>query len=131
MQTVQILQTLRNAQTIARFVLVWFVLSMGAAIASPLVNPQAMELICSGTGVMKLVKQLDDGSTEPGSLTLDCPLPGVCADAAASRAHSLAAAGPMAGPRTPRFFLNYCFCSSLRPSHGRKCPISIQFQEKA
>lgn len=74
MQTVQILQTLRNAQTIARFVLVWFVLSMGAAIASPLVSPQAMELICSGTGVMKLVKQLDDGSTEPGSLTLDCPL---------------------------------------------------------
>jgi hypothetical protein len=70
----QTLQVLRNAHLIARFVLVWFALSIGTAIASPLVNPQAMELICSGTGVMKLVKQLDDGSTEPGSLTLDCPL---------------------------------------------------------
>ena len=74
MQPLQILQTLRNAQSIVRFVLVWFALSIGVAIASPLVKPQAMELICSGAGVMKLVKQLDDGSTESGSLTLDCPL---------------------------------------------------------
>ena len=68
------MQTLRNARSIARFVLVWFALSMGVAIASPLVKPQAMELICAGTGVMKFVKQGADGSAEPVSLTLDCPL---------------------------------------------------------
>lgn len=70
----QTLQILRNAHLIARIVLVWFALSIGVAIASPLVKPQAMgQLICSGAGVMKFVKQADDGSTALGSLTLDCP----------------------------------------------------------
>ena len=74
MQPLQILQTLRNAQSIVRFVLVWFALSMGVAVASPLVKPQAMELICAGTGVMKFVKQGDDGATATANPTLDCPL---------------------------------------------------------
>ena len=79
MPSLQILQTLRSAHRIMRFVLVWFVLSLGAAIASPLVNPQATELICSGTGVMKLLVKnadgtIDDGGTEVASRMLDCPL---------------------------------------------------------
>ena len=79
MPSLQILQTLRNARRITRLVLVWFVLSLGAAIASPLVNPQATELICSGTGVMKLLVKnadgtIDDGGTEVASRMLDCPL---------------------------------------------------------
>jgi hypothetical protein len=65
---------LRNAHHLARFVLVWFALSLGVAIASPLVKPQAMELICSGAGAMKLVIQTDDGGQEGTGLTLDCPL---------------------------------------------------------
>ena len=74
MPSLQILQTLRNAHRITRLVLVWFVLSLGAAIASPLVNPQATELICSGTGVMKvLVKNADGTTTEVASRMLDCP----------------------------------------------------------
>ena len=68
------MQALRNVRLLARFVLVWFALSIGVAIASPLVKPQAMELVCAGAGVMKFVKQGDGGSTEPVSLTLDCPL---------------------------------------------------------
>ncbi len=68
------MQAQRSILFIARWVLIWFVLSLGPAIASPMVKPQAMELICSGAGVMKLVKQLDDDSTELGGLTLDCPL---------------------------------------------------------
>lgn len=71
----QTLQVLRNAHLIARFVLVWFALSIGVAIASPIVKPQAMELICTGTvGVMKLLVQTDDGPQDVASLTLDCPL---------------------------------------------------------
>lgn len=65
---------LRNAHFLARFVLVWFALSIGAAIASPLINPQAMELICSGSGVMKVLVKTDDGVKEVSSHTLDCPL---------------------------------------------------------
>lgn len=69
------MQTLRNAHLLARFVLVWFVLSIGVAIASPIVKPQAMELVCSGAGVMKLLVKTDDGgSKEVSGHTLDCPL---------------------------------------------------------
>ena len=71
----QVLQRLRNAHLIARFVLVWFALSIGAAVASPWINPQSTELICSGSGVMKvLVKNADGSSTEVASRMLDCPL---------------------------------------------------------
>jgi len=68
------MQTLRNAHLIARFVLVWFALSIGVAIASPLVKPQAMELICSSVGGMKLVLQSDDAGQDVVSLAMDCPL---------------------------------------------------------
>lgn len=67
------MQTLRRAHFLARFVLVWFALSIGVAIASPIVKPQAMALICSGAGVVKLV-QTDDGVPAPSGHTLDCPL---------------------------------------------------------
>ena len=65
---------LRTAQNLARLVLVWFVLAIGAAVASPMVNPQAMELICSGSGAIKLLVKTDDGMQEMSSHTLDCPL---------------------------------------------------------
>lgn len=74
------MQTLRNAHLLARLVLVWFALSLGVAIASPIVKPQAIELICSGSGAMKVLVKTDDGSTEASSHTLDCPL---CASSSA------------------------------------------------
>ncbi len=68
------MQTLRRAHTLARFVLVWFALSIGVAIAAPIVKPQAMELICSGSGAMKLLVKTDDGSQTQTGHTLECPL---------------------------------------------------------
>jgi len=68
------MQSLRRAHLLARFVLVWFALSIGVAIASPIVKPQATELICSGSGAMKLLVQTDDGVKEQAGHTLDCPL---------------------------------------------------------
>ena len=67
------MQHLRNALQLARFVLVWFALSVGVAIASPVVSPKAMDLVCSSTGSMKLVVQGDDEGVV-SSPTLDCPL---------------------------------------------------------
>lgn len=72
--------SLRHVQRLARLVLVLFVLSLGAAIASPLVNPKAMQLICTGAGVMKVITITDDGVQEVRSLSMDCPL---CASLAA------------------------------------------------
>lgn len=69
------MQTLRHAQQLTRWVLVWFMLSIGVAIASPLVKPQALELVCSGSGAMKVLVYTDDGLQEqPAHHNQDCPL---------------------------------------------------------
>jgi hypothetical protein len=73
-QSASLLQTLRRATALARWVLLGFVLSLGVAIASPLVNPQATQLICAASGVMKVIVTSADGSTEVTSQSMDCPL---------------------------------------------------------
>ena len=69
------MQTLRNTQLLARLVLGWFVFFVGVSVATPLVNPQASQMVCSATGGMKMVN-LDDssGDTTKPSGTMDCPL---------------------------------------------------------
>ena len=81
------MQTLRNAHLLARFVLVWFVLFVGVSVASPMVSPQASQMVCSAMGGMKMVN-LDDGAngaangdakggsgdTVKLSSSIDCPL---------------------------------------------------------
>lgn len=57
-----------------RFVLVWFALSLGVAIASPLANPQGMTLVCTSANGMQLVVQGDEQPDGEGRHTLDCPL---------------------------------------------------------
>jgi len=65
---------LRRARHITRLVLVWFVLSLGVAVASPLVAPQATLLVCSGASVKTVVLDADGSAAEVGHSTLDCPL---------------------------------------------------------
>ena len=67
------MHALRHARFLARWVLVCFVMSLGAAIASPLVKPQTMELVCSGAGTVKLLISSDDGGSVSHH-TLHCPL---------------------------------------------------------
>jgi hypothetical protein len=68
------LQTLRNAHRLTRFVLVWFALFVGVAVASPLVKPAATQLVCTAMGSMKLVQaDADDQGTVPLHTALDCP----------------------------------------------------------
>jgi Protein of unknown function (DUF2946) len=73
-QSDSLLQTLRRATALVRWVLLGFVLSLGVAIASPIVNPQASQLICSASGGMKIIVTTADGSTEVASQSMDCPL---------------------------------------------------------
>jgi hypothetical protein len=69
------LQTLRQTRTLVLGVLAWFVLSLGVAIASPVVKPQALSLVCSGIGAVKLVAPSEDGTVPAASAhTLDCAL---------------------------------------------------------
>lgn len=67
------MQRLRQATVLARWVLVWFALSLGAAMASPLVKPQAMQLVCSAAGTAKLLPA-DGGEDSGAGHLLDCPL---------------------------------------------------------
>jgi hypothetical protein len=58
----------------ARWVMLWVVLAFGVAIASPLVKPQSMGLLCTGSGVMKLLVTAEDGSQPTQAHGLDCAL---------------------------------------------------------
>ncbi len=68
------MQSLRRARLLARLVLAWFVLSLGVAVASPIVLPQSMQLVCAGSGAVKLVVSGADGSEVPTLHLLDCSL---------------------------------------------------------
>jgi len=57
-----------------RWFLLWFALSMVAAIASPVVHPQAMELVCSDAAAVKVIVYTQDGAQEMGAGQMDCPL---------------------------------------------------------
>jgi len=65
---------LRQATSMARFMLVWFVLSVGVAMASPLVAPKAMDLVCTTGGVMKIVSPEDADDNSSSVHTMDCAL---------------------------------------------------------
>ena len=65
---------LRTSPLLVRLVLAWFVLTLGAANAGPLVLPATMALVCSEGG-SKLVIVDDAGAAVHGERhTLDCPL---------------------------------------------------------
>jgi hypothetical protein len=68
------MQALRNASFLARLVLAWFALSIGVAVASPVVKTQVIELICTGGAGMQLLVQGDQDGSPAAGHTLDCPL---------------------------------------------------------
>ena len=68
------LQSLRNAHRLTRLVLVWLALFIGVAVASPLVNPEGVQLVCTEAGSVKLVQLDADGQEAPGEPHgLHCP----------------------------------------------------------
>jgi hypothetical protein len=66
---------LRTARHLVRLVLAWFALAIGVAVASPVFSPKSIELLCSGSGTMKLLVKANDGTPVTATHgTLDCPL---------------------------------------------------------
>ena len=65
----------RTARFLARFVLAWFALYLGAATAAPLLAPGGYAVVCSADGGARLVPT-DDAGLPAGDATpmLDCPL---------------------------------------------------------
>lgn len=73
-----LLQTLRNAPWLAKLALLWFALTLGVAVASPMVQPQQALVICTGAGMLKVVLA-DDGTVRTAATSgtgeaLFCPL---------------------------------------------------------
>jgi hypothetical protein len=59
------MQRLRNARLLVQFLLAWWVLAIGVAIAAPLVHAQPLEMVCSVGGSMKWVASA--AADTPGS----------------------------------------------------------------
>ena len=68
------MEYLRCAKALSRLVLVWFALSLGVALASPLVTPKAIEIVCTSGGTMKIVSSDDADKSDSSIHTLDCIL---------------------------------------------------------
>jgi hypothetical protein len=68
------MHTLRHARQLTRFVLVWFAMALGVAMASPLGSPKSIDMVCASGGVMKLVVTDEGDQAQPKNQSLDCPL---------------------------------------------------------
>jgi len=66
--------TFRHLRHLTRFVLVWFALSLGVAMASSLVAPKATELVCTSGGMLKIVALDGNDSAAPSHGQMDCAL---------------------------------------------------------
>jgi hypothetical protein len=68
------MHSLRSSKFIAKLVLVWFALFLGSAIASTVIKPGNLQMVCSTGGVMKMVDTSSDEGEIKASASMDCPL---------------------------------------------------------
>lgn len=69
------LQALRGAHHLTRLVLVWMALFVAVSVASPLLYPQAAQMVCSATGGVKMVSPVDGQADDTqAKFSMDCPL---------------------------------------------------------
>ncbi|MDM0046587.1 hypothetical protein QTH91_19010 [Variovorax dokdonensis] len=66
---------LRRINLLHRLVLAWFMLSLGVAVASPVVRPKVMQVVCSvSSGAVVINFQSTDGDEAMQYASFDCPL---------------------------------------------------------
>jgi len=65
---------LRTSSMLVRLVLAWFVLTLGAASAAPVVQPATIALVCSEGGAKVVLVDRDGAVVHGKGHTLDCPL---------------------------------------------------------
>jgi len=68
------METLRRLHRLTcQLLLVWFALSIGVAMASPVLQPHSGDVVCSGSGALMLMPT-DDGGTAGSNHDHDCRL---------------------------------------------------------
>jgi hypothetical protein len=70
------MEALRHARILGRLVLAWWLLSVGAAVASPVFSPGALDVICTASGPVQGAVLPDGEGEAPVAHVLDCPLCG-------------------------------------------------------
>lgn len=68
------LQILRNKPWLTRVALLWFALTLGVAVASPMVYPQDELPICTSAGMVKVILHADGTVSTVPSSQAHCPL---------------------------------------------------------
>ena len=113
------LQSLRKASWLGRLVLAWLLLATAAALASTVIKPPTMGMVCSSSGWSTVVLSSDDGEQAPAGLTPDCPLcTSLCAPPPAIRQTATALpaparlACPLSAPRAT------ASCAAALPARG-------------
>lgn len=56
------------------WVVAWFFIAWGVAVASPLAQPKTIEIICAGAGTTQMVLHTEAGAVDWNAHILDCPL---------------------------------------------------------
>ena len=64
----------RTLLSLRVWVLAWFVLALGVAVASPVVQPRSMEIVCASVGTIKILLHTDTATVELGAHGTECPL---------------------------------------------------------
>jgi hypothetical protein len=70
------MDALRHCRNLIRPVLLWWVLALGVSVATAIVKPGSLQLVCSGAGTTVLLSVDGDGKKNATSaaLGMDCPL---------------------------------------------------------
>jgi hypothetical protein len=120
------MDTLRSPNRLRWWIAAWLLLGLGAALASPLVRPRSMELVCSAASGATLVAHAKTGNAVLDTLGLDCPLclPGSAPPPPAHRAPpalpvAMAAPEVPPSPHTP--------APTAAPPPARAPPLSLPF----
>ena len=95
---------MNTTNPMARFrlwVLAWFLMSLGAATATPIFQPKMLDVVCTTSGTLKFFALSDDGATELNTDALNCP---------------------MCDPSVPAFCFPHC-CNYSRASTGASPPV--------
>jgi len=118
-----LMHTLRNTPWLARWALLWFALTLGLAVASPLVDPQQELVLCTSAGMVK-VRLHADGSLSTGlSSEVQCPLCLLGAAVPPAFAHGIAEPLQTMGDVLPGIPSAYHAVSTAAPPPSRGPPV--------
>ena len=68
------MQSLRNTPWLAKLALLWFVLTLGVAVASPMVHSPDKLVICTSVGMVEVEIHADGSISTERSNVAQCPL---------------------------------------------------------